>query len=88
MLNGPSSQSFRHDRGPPAVRLSRRSLLGHIPDPESGKASINKPYAKHYIDTLEMLSEKTKGNLSDDESAMISEALHTLRMAYVNAKST
>ncbi len=64
------------------------SLLGHMPDPESGKASINKPYAKHYIDTLEMLSEKTKGNLSEDESEMISQALHTLRMAYVNAKST
>jgi hypothetical protein len=63
------------------------SLLGQMPDPASGQASINKPYAKHYIDTLEMLSEKTKGNLSDDESAMVTEALHALRMTYVNVKS-
>ena len=64
------------------------SLLGQMPDPASGESSINKPYAKHYIDTLEMLSEKTKGNLSDDESAMISEALHALRMTYVNVRET
>ena len=61
--------------------------LGHMPHPATGKPEVNKPYAKHYIDTLEMLGEKTKGNLSDDESKMLSETLHALRMAYVNAKS-
>ena len=60
--------------------------LGHMPHPVSGEVEVNKPYAKHYIDTLEMLGEKTKGNLSDDESKMLSEALHALRMAYVSAK--
>ena len=60
--------------------------LGHMPHPVSGEVEVNKPYAKHYIDTLEMLGEKTKGNLSDDESKMLSEALHALRMAYVGAK--
>lgn len=63
------------------------SMLGHIPDPVSGTTNVNKPYAKHTIDTLEMLGEKTKGNLSDDESKMLSEALHALRMAYVGAKA-
>jgi hypothetical protein len=63
------------------------TLLGQIPDPSSDEVSINKPYAKHYIDTLEMLSEKTQGNLSDDESGMLSEVLHVLRMTYVNVKS-
>jgi hypothetical protein len=62
------------------------AMLGHMPDPASGKTSVNKPYAKHYIDTLDMLGEKTKGNLSDEESKILSEALHALRMAYVNAK--
>ena len=60
--------------------------LGHMPHPVSGEVEVNKPYAKHYIETLEMLGEKTKGNLDDDESKMLSEALHALRMAYVNAK--
>lgn len=62
-------------------------LLGQMPDPVSGELSINKPYAKYYIDTLEILSDKTKGNLTDDEAEMISESLHALRMTYVNVKS-
>ncbi|TWU43723.1 hypothetical protein Q31b_12520 [Novipirellula aureliae] len=62
-------------------------MLGQMPDPASGKSEINKPFAKHHIDTLEMLSEKTKGNLSDDEAKMLSEALHALRMMYVNVKA-
>lgn len=62
------------------------SSLGQSIDPEIPEGSVNKPYAKHCIDTLEMLSEKTKGNLTDDESSMLNGVLHTLRMAYVNAK--
>ena len=60
------------------------SSLGQSIDPEMPQGSVNKPYAKHYIDTLEMMSEKTAGNLSDDESTMLNGILHTLRMAYVN----
>lgn len=62
------------------------AMLGHMPDPSSGETRVNKPYAKHYIDTLDMLGEKTTGNLSDEESKILSEGLHALRMAYVNAK--
>ncbi|QEG43312.1 DUF1844 domain-containing protein [Roseimaritima ulvae] len=64
------------------------AMLGQIPDPTSGKPSVNKPIAKHYIDTLEMLEEKTKGNLDEEEGKMISEALHALRMTYVSVKGT
>ena len=42
--------------------------------------------AKHHIDTLEMLQEKTSGNLTDEETKILSEALHALRMAYVNTR--
>lgn len=62
------------------------SSLGQIPNPIDGETSVNKPVAKHTIDMLDMLSTKTKGNLSDTESKMLSEALHMLRMAYVNAR--
>lgn len=62
------------------------SMLGHMPDPNTGETTVNKLYAKHSIDTLEMLGEKTKGNLTDDEKQMLSEAMHALRMAYVGAK--
>lgn len=57
--------------------------LGMIGDPATGEASVNRPMAKHFIDTLAMLQEKTKGNLSEEESSHLRDALHQLRMAYV-----
>ena len=60
--------------------------LGQIPDPATGEATVNKAYAKHHIETLDMLSEKTKGNLSESESKIVDEALHAMRMAFVNTK--
>ena len=62
------------------------SMLGQMPDPNTGKSKVNKPFAKHYIDTLEMLESKTKGNLDDQETAMLNEALHALRMMYVDTR--
>ena len=59
--------------------------LGQIADPVSGQTKVDKPMAKHYIDTLDMISEKTQGNLSEEEGKMLSEALHALRMTYVGA---
>ncbi|QDU93542.1 DUF1844 domain-containing protein [Lignipirellula cremea] len=57
--------------------------LGGIPDPIEGKVVVRKPLAKHYIDLLAVIEEKTKGNLSSDESQMLTEALHQLRMLFV-----
>ena len=56
--------------------------LGLIPDP-SGQTSPNKAVAKHFIDTLDMLQEKTKGNTTPEEDQMFSELLHQLKMAFV-----
>lgn len=57
--------------------------LGQIPDPVTNKPSINKSIAKHFIDTLAMLEEKTNGNLSEQESELLTSTLHQLRMAFV-----
>jgi hypothetical protein len=38
---------------------------------------------KHTIDTLELLEEKTKGNLSDEEKDLLKNALYDLKMRYV-----
>jgi len=62
------------------------SMLGQIPDPQTGKTTTNKPFAKYTIDTLEMLGQKTEGNLNDNESKMLSQTLHALRMAYIEVK--
>ncbi|MGI9518509.1 MAG: DUF1844 domain-containing protein [Pirellulaceae bacterium] len=58
--------------------------LGQIPDPIEGKPVIRKSLAKHFIDTLAMLEEKTQGNLDDTEKQMLEETLHQLRLVFVN----
>ena len=61
------------------------SNLGQIPDPIEGKAVIRKSLAKHFIDTLALLEEKTSGNLTDEEAEMLGGTLHQLRMIFVAA---
>jgi hypothetical protein len=63
------------------------AALGQLPGGPEGAPQINKPFAKHFIDTIEMLGEKTKGNLSDNESKMLSEILHALRITFVSVKA-
>jgi hypothetical protein len=57
--------------------------LGVIPNPVSGKAEANLPLARHFIDTLGVLEEKTDGNLDPGEHKFLEQTLHQLRMAYV-----
>jgi len=57
-------------------------MLGQIRDPE-GKALLELGHAKHLIDTLGMLQQKTAGNLTPDEAMMLENVLHELRMLYV-----
>ena len=57
--------------------------LGLMPDPVSGKAEKNLPQAKHLIDMLEVLQQKTEGNRTPQESEDIEAMLYQVRMAYV-----
>ena len=59
------------------------SALGQIPDPVEGKPVLRKPIARHFIDTLAMLEEKTSGNLTEEESGLLGDTLHQLRMVFV-----
>jgi hypothetical protein len=61
------------------------SSLGQIPDAE-GKTRIEIGLGKHFIDTLVVLEEKTKGNLDQDEAAALSKMLHELRMLFVHVR--
>lgn len=54
-------------------------------DPETDNIIVNLGLAKRMIDTLEMLEEKTKGNLSAPESNFLANSLYDLRMGYVRA---
>jgi hypothetical protein len=57
--------------------------LGQIPDPQSGKRRQDLALARHTIDTLGMIQDKTKGNLSDEEQKLIDSVLTDLRLAFV-----
>jgi hypothetical protein len=60
--------------------------LGLIEDPEGGAPERDFEGAKHIIDTLVMLSEKTRGNLSADEERLLSTVVYELQMRFVEAR--
>ncbi|MCY4570351.1 MAG: DUF1844 domain-containing protein [Candidatus Poribacteria bacterium] len=64
-----------------------RLYLEGIPNPETNEVVINLPLVKHIIDTIEMLEEKTKGNLTAPEANFLANTLYELRMGYVRAIS-
>lgn len=60
--------------------------LGKIEDPGTGKQEKDLELAKHSIDIIAMLEEKTAGNLDKDEASLIKALLSEIRLAYVEAK--
>jgi Domain of unknown function (DUF1844) len=58
-------------------------FLGRIPSPQSGKTEILLEPAKLFIDHLEMIREKTRGNLTNEEKEILNSVLSDLEMAYV-----
>jgi hypothetical protein len=61
--------------------------FGHVPHPIDGKTEVRLGLAKHAIDMLTVVEQKTKGNLAPDEAAMLDSVLHQLRLAYVEASA-
>ena len=57
--------------------------LGRVPNPITKKTHRNIPTAKHFIDMLGMLEEKTRGNLDGDERRLLEEVQHQLRTMYL-----
>ncbi|HTL71412.1 MAG TPA: DUF1844 domain-containing protein [Candidatus Eisenbacteria bacterium] len=59
------------------------SALGEIPDPGTNLKRTDLPTAHYLIDTLILLLEKTKGNLTPDEDALLGGMLYELQMKFV-----
>ena len=57
--------------------------LGEISDPVTGEKQQDLVLVKHTIETLKLLEDKTKGNLTDDEKDILKNALSDLKMRYV-----
>jgi hypothetical protein len=62
--------------------------LGELEHPDVGAAQKDLPLAKHTIDILAMLQDKTKGNLTPAEDKLIESLLYDLRLRYVEVTNT
>jgi len=60
-------------------------FLGKVPHPQTGKTQQDLAAARLFIDQLEMLEVKTKGNLTKEEEALLKQSLSHLRLLYVEA---
>jgi len=60
--------------------------LGEIPDPQTGEKRKDLTLAKHGVDTIAMLKDKTRGNLSREEGLFVENVLTDLRWRYVKAR--
>jgi len=69
--------------------LSTQALfaLGHFQDPEKGEIRRDQEQAKHLIDLLQVIEDKTRGNLTPDEQQLLENVLHELRLAFVDSSS-
>jgi len=61
-------------------------FLGQLPHPATGEKSINLPAATSVIDSLEMLAEKTKGNLTEQEQTLLNSAIDNLNNLFTTAQ--
>jgi len=57
--------------------------LQGMEDRQSGRRLVDLDLAKHHIDTLSVLEDKTRGNLTEDEKALLDQVLYQTRMQYV-----
>jgi hypothetical protein len=57
--------------------------LGELADPDTGKKNANLELARHAIDTLAVLEEKTKGNLTEEEAELLKNILYDIKIRFV-----
>ncbi len=65
------------------LALQASIALGQMPNPATNKKENNPQQAKFIIDTLDILKEKTKGNLTQEEAALLENMLYELKTQYI-----
>jgi len=58
--------------------------LGEIAEPSTGKTILDLDLARHAIDTLVLIQDKTKGNLTSDEEELLKNILYDIKLRFVN----
>lgn len=83
----PSPDLMTHLFADMVVQHSNMALmfLGQMAHPETGQTFKDMDAARLFIDQLEMLEVKTKGNLTAEESGLLKQSLMALRLAFVEA---
>lgn len=66
------------------LALQASIFLGQVPNPATNKIETNLDQGKFIIDTLDMLKEKTQGNLMKEEKELLENLLYELKMQYVS----
>jgi hypothetical protein len=64
------------------------AALGQFPDAMNQQHSVSLPLARFNIDLLEVVQQKTRGNLTPDEETMLEDALYQVRMLYVAVRDS
>ena len=65
------------------LALQASIAMGIMENPADGKKEENLAQARFLIDTVVLLREKTKGNLTSEESALLENVLYELRVQYI-----
>jgi hypothetical protein len=71
-----------------SLATSASIYLGDMPNPASGKTAADLPHARHYIDLLIVLEEKTRGNLPPDEEQLLRGLIAQLQLRFVELSQT
>ena len=83
----PEGQSFPPEPNFPfflsTLGMQTLQMLGEIADPATGEKKTDLPQARYLIELIQMLCQKTKGNLSKEEEQMAEGLLYELRMKFV-----
>lgn len=97
LANGPEDDQADASLGqiPPAsfitlvtsIGTQALMMLGQIADPSTGQAIYHPELARHHIDSLVVLQEKTAGNLTDEEKEMVEQFVNELRQIFVAMQS-
>jgi hypothetical protein len=84
-LGGPRPQEFQvtFDKFITSLYMNAMFQLGFIHE-EGRQPRVDLLAARQTIDTLELLAQKTRGNLAPDESKFLEERLYELRVAYLD----
>lgn len=69
-----------------SLSIQAMIAIGKMENPVTGKTERNLEQSRFLIDTLGIIKEKTKGNLTTEENSLLDDALYNLRLLYVEEK--